>query len=247
MTEHWEFHFKEEEEKRDIFDDEKHRITVTKSIRVTNWERPQWIPTTYEDFVYDDHIHHSFVCVMFEQCNPDLQNEVPEEYQEEYDQLLANITNGVHFKDESVFKEEIERVNEIGNREFSYLILTTTEMSFTPIYIDTNNVWYRFDVFPLHPEPMKEKPFVYKCNDLWYKQTELYTDMKYEYWLLGRDPRTAKTQGVRLELKLCENFIDVLVMFQYHQQYPLMAEIGSSEIRAIHMIIDSDDLYQKNK
>lgn len=242
----WEFHFIPNTERREQWDDEKHKVTVTYDFIIDDWKKPNWLPGQ-EFLMYDEHIHNSFLCIVFEpdeytEEDDDLAKEkMSEEVQEEYDKLLANILSGEHFSNEGDFKEEMARLHELHRGRFRYLLLPTVGERFTPVYIDKDGIWYNFDTFPLNEQPIQEKPSVYKMIDFWYKNDPKYNEVKTEYWLLGRDPRTVKTQGVHVTLKVCGRFLQIEIMVMYHAQYEICTEIIRSNIKSIHMKLLTDD------
>lgn len=246
----WEFHFIPNTERREQWDDEKHKITLTYDFAINDWKKPNCIPGQ-EFLMYDEHIHNSFVCIIFEsdeytEENDDIIKEkLSEELQEEYDILLTNILSGEHFNNESDFKEEMARLHELNRGRFRYLLLPTISEQFTPVYIDGEGIWYRFDTFPLNGQPLQEKPSIYKMIDFWYKDDPKYNEVKTEYWLLGRDPRTTKTQGIHVTLKVCGKFLKIEIMIMYHLQYEICTEIIRSNIKSIHMkFLTNDRLHE---
>lgn len=246
QTINWEFHFIPNTERREQWDDEKHRITLTYNFILDEWKKPNWIPGQ-EFLMYDEHIHNSFICIVFESDKYTKENDnlikekMSEEIQKEYDILLTNILNGEHFSNESDFKEEMAKLHELHRGRFRYLLLPTRGERFTPVYIDGNGIWYNFDIFPLNQQPLEEKPFVFKTIDFWYKDDPKYNEVKTEYWLLGRDPRTAKTQGVHITISICGKFLKLEMMIMYHAQYTICTEILHSIIKSIHMKFLTDD------
>lgn len=253
ITQHarnWEFHFKPVVERRKQWDDEKHKITMSYVFALEEWGKPSCEPGK-EVFKYDNSIFNSFVCIVFEPDNyteedDDLVKEnMTEEVREEYDILLTSILSGEHFRNESDFKEEMARLHELHRGRFRYLLLPTVGDRFTPVYIDGEGIWYNFDTFPLNSQPLQEKPFVFKTIDFWYKDDPNYNEVKTEYWLLGRDPRTAKTQGVHVTLSVCGKFLKLEIMVMYHAQYEICTEIIHSTIKNIHMkFLTSENLPQ---
>ena len=249
-TINWEFHFVPTIEKREQWDDEKHKITLTYKFIINDWKKPNLLPDQ-EIFMYDEHIYNSFICIIFEsneytEEDDDLVKEkMSEEVREEYDTLLTNILNGEHFKDEGDFKEEMAKLHELQKGRFRYLLLPTINDKFTPVYIDKEGIWYNFDVFPLNLQPLQEKPSIYKMIDFWYKDDPNYSEVKTEYWLLGRDPRTVKTQGIHVTLSICGKLLQIEIAIMYHAQYEICTEIIHSTIKSIHMkFLTNDRLHE---
>lgn len=235
----WEFHFIPNTERRARWDDEKYKITITYNFVMNEWQKPSWIVPKYDHFAYDEYIHNSLTCIVFEpkghEKDEKFKQKLTPELQQEYDLLIHNIETGVHFDTECTFKEEMARLHEIHRGRFAYLLLPTVGERYTPVFIDAEGIWYRFDVFPLSDQLPHYKPSIYKLNDLWFKNDSKYAEVQSEYWLLGRDPCTAKTQGLSTKITVSGNFLEIEMMVMYHDQYGIGNTIMQSDIRAIHM------------
>lgn len=238
-TLNWEFHFMPNTERRARWDDEKYKVTITYNFVMSEWQKPSWITPKYDHFAYDEYIHNSLTCIIFEpkghEKDEKFKQKLTPELQQEYDLLIHNIETGVHFGTKCIFKEEMARLHEIHRGRFAYLLLPTVGERYTPVFIDAEGIWYRFDVFPLSDQLPHYKPSIYKLNDLWFKNDSKYAEVQSEYWLLGRDPCTAKTQGLSTKITVSGNFLEIEMMVMYHDQYGIGNTIMQSDIRAIHM------------
>lgn len=249
----WTFRFDMLEEKRKIIDDEKHKITI-KYVMNTLWNNPNWIPMKYEDFVYDEHIYRSIICLVFYAGDLDTDIEITRDGMESSShetlrRALYAIVEGIDIMDnkrpidEVELQTQIRYIQETFPNKFSFLFLKKSSDAYTPVYINRSGNWYRFDTFPLHPEPIVEKPAIFKCNSLSYKRDWYDHELETEYWLLGRDPRTKKTQGVSIKLKIKKDRAEITIMIQYHAQYEIMNEILNSKLIAIHLQMNTRDLW----
>lgn len=238
-TLNWELHFIPNTERRARWDDEKYKITTTHDFIINEWKKPSWITPKYEHLAYDEYMYNSLVCIVFEpkghEKDEKFKQKLTPELQQEYDLLIHNIETGVHFDTECTFKEEMARLHEMHRGRFAYLLLPTVGERYTPVFIDAEGIWYRFDVFPLSDQPPQHQSSIYKQNDHWYKEDPKYTEVQIEYWLLGRSPYTGKTQGLGARVTVKGNTMEVEITVMYHDQYGIGNTIMQSDIRAIHM------------
>ena len=228
MSRTLEFHWYPECTKQRGIKDYGNRLKVKTRYVLQEWERSQVLRNGYYAECIDENIMHDFVCLVYEFDNTG-------ETQSEIEKRLLYDTK--LFSDELAFKTLIDEVHESAPGRYVYVLLSTIDMTFVPIYIDRHNVWYRLDVFPLTVMPMLEKPEIFKTKHFLCSSERNEVKMKYDTRLLGRDPRTVETQGLEFKMVLENNLLTTSVCMMYHRQMELISELFNSTLKAFHMKI----------
>ena len=198
MQKTWNFHFYPQELKQKGLKD-----YITKTQVKTKHLTSKWHCSEMDsvDIFYNEDIIHDFVCLVYETKQQGLEESSETRF------LEQNILYDYRaFNEESTFKQLINELNEREPGKYIYIILSSTNMSFVPIVIDSTNSWYRFDISPLTGQPFLEKPQTYKMKEFTYSyndNNQLFYTMEY----LQRDPRTCKTQGIELKLNVIDERI----------------------------------------
>lgn len=246
MTEEWKIDLYPTECLEKIFKFAQGNHSFEASYIVEDWQQGKYDNVRFNDFFCNEGVYHNFICLVFEtdksmRTERELSREETERLQELEYMLLRD-----ERIDEFQIKQIINEIHEIAPGKYVYVIFSTTDKSYIPIFIDRENYWTRLDTFPLTEGWPREKPDVRKRKEFNIRtfKGELpekephFVEIKTEF--AGRHAGTLTKQGLRIEMDIKGKVLNLKVEMRHFNQELIVAELFISKLKVVRTRIITD-------
>lgn len=229
---------------------------------IEQWQEGEYEDGRFNDFFQDKGIPHDLICLIFEtdertrlyeESTRELTKEETERLQELEEFLIYS-----EIKDEFQLKQAINEIYEIVPGKYVYVIFSTTDKIYIPIFINRENYWIRMDTFPIPDFLSRDKPFLSKGKPYVQKKKVFSIEtikkgypeydcqrVKITNELAGQATNYSITQGMRINIVIKGLELELKVEMLHFNQEQIVMDLFNSNLIAVRILTITDPSAEK--